>query len=70
MRTNLPREMNFTIEAENAARTVTEFANIQTALYIPKVISASRRILVMERVKDSMGGVGMKHLIRRDYTSF
>ncbi|KAF9531663.1 ABC1 family-domain-containing protein [Crepidotus variabilis] len=51
MRTNLPREMNFVIEAENAARTISEFANMRTPLYIPQVISASKRVLVMEFIQ-------------------
>lgn len=51
MRTNLPREMDFVIEAQNAARTVQEFSNIRTSLYIPAVIHASKRVLIMEYIQ-------------------
>ena len=51
MRTNLPQEMNFVHEAENAARTVADFKDVRTSLYIPKVIVATRRILVMEYIQ-------------------
>lgn len=51
MRTNLPKEMDFTHEASNAARTTTEFANIRTSLYIPKVILAEKRVLIMEYIE-------------------
>ncbi|RDB16803.1 ABC1 family protein MCP2 [Hypsizygus marmoreus] len=51
MRTNLPKEMDFVHEAENTARTVEEFANIRTSLYIPEVISATKRVLIMEYIQ-------------------
>ncbi len=51
MRTNLPREMDFVVEAQNAARTVKDFANIRTSLYIPQVIHASKRVLIMEYIQ-------------------
>lgn len=50
MRENLPKEMNFVNEAWNAERTIQEFENIKTSLYIPKVIKASNRILIMEYI--------------------
>ena len=51
MRTNLPTEMDFAVEAQNAARTIREFANVRTSLYIPQVIHASKRVLVMEYIQ-------------------
>ncbi|KAF8906520.1 ABC1 family-domain-containing protein [Gymnopilus junonius] len=51
MRTNLPKEMDFTHEASNAARTAAEFANLKTSLYIPEVILAKRRVLIMEYIE-------------------
>jgi len=51
MRTNLPREMDFVVEAQNAARTVQEFCTIRTSLYIPEVIHASKRVLIMEYIQ-------------------
>jgi aarF domain-containing kinase len=51
MRTNLPKEMDFIHEANNAARTTDEFRNIRTSLYIPEVISATKRVLVMEYIQ-------------------
>ncbi|GAW08545.1 ABC1-domain-containing protein [Lentinula edodes] len=51
MRINLPKEMDFVHEASNAAKTVHEFESIRTSLYIPKVIFAKKRILVMEYIQ-------------------
>lgn len=51
MRENLPKEMNFAIEASNAARTERDFAGIRTSLYIPQVLSATKRVLVMEFIE-------------------
>ncbi|TFK44716.1 ABC1 family-domain-containing protein [Crucibulum laeve] len=51
MRTNLPKEMDFIHEASNAARTVRDFANLRTSLYIPEVIAAKRRVLIMEYIQ-------------------
>ena len=48
MRENLPKEMNFVIEASNAARAEQDFAGVRTSLYIPRVLSATKRVLVME----------------------
>lgn len=48
MRENLPKELDFAHEAANAARTVREFEHIKTSLYIPEVLSATQRVLVME----------------------
>jgi aarF domain-containing kinase len=43
--------MDFVVEAQNAARTVQEFSEIRTSLYIPKVIHASKRVLIMEYIQ-------------------
>lgn len=51
MRTNLPKEMDFVHEANNAARAAADFKNIRTSLYIPKVIVATRRVLIMEYIQ-------------------
>lgn len=51
MRTNLPKEMDFIHEAENADRTRTDFASQRTSLYIPEVLTANKRVLVMEYIQ-------------------
>lgn len=51
MRTNLPKEMDFIHEANNAARTTDEFKDIWTSLYIPEVITATKRVLIMEYIQ-------------------
>ncbi|KAJ7647306.1 ABC1-domain-containing protein [Roridomyces roridus] len=51
MRTNLPLEMNFVHEAANAERTKEDFKSTRTTLYIPEVLSATRRVLVMEFIE-------------------
>ena len=51
MRENLPKEMNFTIEAANAERTIKDFEKIRTSLYIPRVLSSTKRTLVMEFIE-------------------
>ena len=51
MRENLPKEMNFAQEAINAARATKDFENIRCSLYIPKVISATKRVLIMEYIQ-------------------
>uniref|UniRef100_A0A0W0FH10 Putative ABC1-domain-containing protein n=1 Tax=Moniliophthora roreri TaxID=221103 RepID=A0A0W0FH10_MONRR len=51
MRTNLPRELDFSNEAANAAKTLKKFENTRTSLYIPKVISADKRVLIMEYIQ-------------------
>ncbi|KAJ7346651.1 ABC1 family-domain-containing protein [Mycena albidolilacea] len=52
MRTNLPLEMNFCHEAANSERTREDFRNIRgTTLYIPEVLSATKRVLVMEFIE-------------------
>ncbi|KAI0949682.1 hypothetical protein AcW1_009217 [Taiwanofungus camphoratus] len=50
MRENLPKEMDFTYERDNAIRTMNEFKNICTSLYIPHVLRAEKRVLVMEYI--------------------
>ncbi|CAE6432693.1 unnamed protein product [Rhizoctonia solani] len=52
--TNLPLEMNFVHEAENTARVTANFAKIpkgKTSVYVPRVLRATPRTLVMEYVK-------------------
>ncbi|KZS98331.1 ABC1-domain-containing protein [Sistotremastrum niveocremeum HHB9708] len=51
MRENIPKEMNFVVEAGNAAKAVSNFAHTKTSLYIPEVIYASKRVLIMEYIK-------------------
>lgn len=51
MRENLPREMDFVHEARNTAHVVADFENIKTSLYIPEVISANKRVLIMEYIQ-------------------
>ncbi|EPQ57523.1 ABC1-domain-containing protein [Gloeophyllum trabeum ATCC 11539] len=51
MRENLPKEMDFTIEAKNAARVEKDFEDIRTSLYIPKVMTAKKRVLIMEYIQ-------------------
>ncbi|KNZ77750.1 ABC1 family protein C15C4.02 [Termitomyces sp. J132] len=51
MRTNLPKEMDFTLEARNAERTIKDFKSIQTSLYIPDTITATKRVLIMEYIQ-------------------
>ncbi|KAF9475536.1 ABC1-domain-containing protein [Pholiota conissans] len=51
MRTNLPKEMDFVHEANNAARTAKEFTDIRNSLYIPETIFATKRVLIMEYIK-------------------
>ncbi|KAF7376170.1 ABC1-domain-containing protein [Mycena sanguinolenta] len=51
MRTNLPLEMNFCHEAANAEQTRKDFQDIRTTLYIPGVLSATKRVLVMEFIE-------------------
>ncbi|KAF8268634.1 ABC1-domain-containing protein [Lactarius quietus] len=51
MRENLPKELDFTIEARNAEKASNNFKNSKTSLYIPKVISADKRVLIMEFIE-------------------
>lgn len=51
MRENLPKEMNFVHEANNAARATADFEGVRTSLYIPKVLAAKPRVLVMEFIE-------------------
>ncbi|KAI6134473.1 ABC1-domain-containing protein [Pisolithus croceorrhizus] len=51
MRENLPKEMDFVNEAQNARRAAANFANVSTSLYIPEVISATKRVLIMEYIQ-------------------
>lgn len=48
----LVAEMNFCHEAANSERTREDFRNIRgTTLYIPEVLSATKRVLVMEFIE-------------------
>jgi aarF domain-containing kinase len=51
MRENLPKEMDFVHEASNAARARNDFKDLRTSLHIPEVISASKRVLIMEYIQ-------------------
>lgn len=51
MRENLPKEMDFVHEAQNARRAVANFVDVSTSLYIPEVISATKRVLIMEYIQ-------------------
>ncbi|KAI0035885.1 ABC1-domain-containing protein [Vararia minispora EC-137] len=51
MRENLPKEMDFAHEASNAARCAASFAGIRTALHVPRVLSATKRVMVMEFIE-------------------
>lgn len=51
MRTNLPKEMDFVHEARNAERAMADFANTSTSMYIPEVITAKKRVLIMEFIQ-------------------
>ncbi|KAG8213890.1 ABC1 family-domain-containing protein [Butyriboletus roseoflavus] len=51
MRENLPKEMDFVHEASNARRAMADFERVSTSLYIPDVISATKRVLIMEFIQ-------------------
>ncbi|PFH51495.1 hypothetical protein AMATHDRAFT_142374 [Amanita thiersii Skay4041] len=51
MRENLPKEMNFIHEASNAIRVQDDFSQIHTSLYIPEIITAKKRVLIMEYIQ-------------------
>ena len=51
MRENLPKEMDFAHEARNAARAAEDFEGVRTAMIIPKVLVATKRVLIMEYVR-------------------
>ena len=53
MRENLPKELDFTNEARNARKAMKNFESISTSLYIPEVISADKRVLIMEFIEGS-----------------
>ncbi|KAF5370737.1 hypothetical protein D9758_001819 [Tetrapyrgos nigripes] len=53
MRINLPKEMDFIHEASNAIRVANQFADLKTTLYIPKIITAHKRVLIMEFIEGS-----------------
>jgi hypothetical protein len=43
--------MNFVNEADNARRADANFAHVRTSLYIPKVLVAKPRVLIMELIR-------------------
>lgn len=51
MRENLPKEMDFVHEARNAERAAKDFEKLRTSLYIPEVIAATKRVLIMEFIQ-------------------
>ncbi|KAF8584839.1 ABC1-domain-containing protein [Ramaria rubella] len=51
MRENLPKELNFVHEASNAEHLASDFGGVKTSLYIPKVLFASKRLLIMEYIE-------------------
>ncbi|KAI0063635.1 ABC1-domain-containing protein [Artomyces pyxidatus] len=51
MRENLPKEMDFVHEAHNAQRARKDFEDMRTSLYIPEVITAKKRVLIMEFIE-------------------
>jgi len=51
MRQHLPNEMDFIHEACNAARVIRDFQGMRTSLYIPEIIAATKRVLIMEFIK-------------------
>lgn len=70
---SLPQELNFVIEGDNAMMTRKHFQNIKgTSMYIPEVIWAQPRILVMEFIRgkrvDDLAYLD-KHKINRDDVS-
>ncbi|KAF8210303.1 ABC1 family-domain-containing protein [Mycena galopus ATCC 62051] len=69
MRTNLPLEMDFCHEAANSEKTREDFRNIRdTTLYIPEVLSATKRVLVMEYIEgcrpDDLAYLAQAHINR------
>ncbi|EJD52676.1 ABC1-domain-containing protein [Auricularia subglabra TFB-10046 SS5] len=48
MRENLPLELDFVHEAKNAARVTEDFRDIPLPLYVPHVVAAMPRVLIME----------------------
>jgi aarF domain-containing kinase len=68
MRENLPKEMDFVHEAHNAARAVDDFKDLRTSLYIPEVIFAAKRVLIMEYIQggrvDDLAYLAEKHIDR------
>jgi aarF domain-containing kinase len=51
IRENLPKEMDFEHEAFNAQHVAHDFRYMCTSLYIPEVITATKRVLVMEYIQ-------------------
>src|SRR5687768_2901742 len=43
--------MDFQHEAQNADRTRRDFSDVKTSLYIPEVITAKKRVLIMEFIE-------------------
>jgi aarF domain-containing kinase len=51
IRENLPKEMDFEHEALNAQRAAHDFRYMRASLYIPEVITVTKRVLVMEYIQ-------------------
>lgn len=54
MRENLPKELDFAHEAQNTERARANFAGAgrtRTSLYIPEVVSSTKRTIVMEFIE-------------------
>ncbi len=51
MRENLPKELDFIHEAKNTTRAMQDFEGMRTSLYIPEVISSTKRVLIMEFIQ-------------------
>lgn len=51
MRQGLPKEMDFVHEAANAVQAAKNFERLSTSLYIPQVISSTKRVLIMEYIQ-------------------
>jgi len=45
--------MNFVHEANNAAKVTRDFEHVSTSLYIPEIMVAEKRILIMEYIQGS-----------------
>jgi aarF domain-containing kinase len=51
IRYNLGKELNFIQETVNSSRAQHDFEHASTSLYIPKVVAATKRVLVMEYIQ-------------------
>ena len=51
---NLSKETDFAHEARNPAHTTRDFESVRSSLYIPKVLSANKRVLIVEYIQGGM----------------